>query len=437
MRTKEYINFENGFIKGAEALGVDEPFMRGYLKYAQDVLESWVPYVATAEKLSGDPEFRYKLAADIILMGKKDSLEKCAGEGLGGVDWMGMLDSLGKHIGGSSGLGGLLAGGGGGSLIGLLLSKALGISPYLGLLLGGALGGGAGYGIGSGMGGHGGNNIFGQAVPAVQKSLGNGLLEHTPEVPTDQAATPQHPDAPQASDPMSHPPVQPGQAVKPPQEMPPMPPPAPVHQDAPRTSLPLGGAKPPTPGMPQTQAAPATPTIPPIDIPQPQAQRTSLPLGGMSKHNSVKIDSFLSEKAANMGQGDIDDDTIALLQHMLSSERYNQESAAGGQHVTPSQIQYGEPYNKDKGALNRLKDMGAQNPETLMNPPEIKPKFNISDAFGNGHGPQQHVNNSMGAPAQKPMQQAKPGPLGFPGSNLQQGAQQLQKSTQGALKASV
>ena len=47
-----------------------------------------------------------------------------------------------EHKGNATGLGGMLAGGGGGAVLGLLLSKVLGVHPLLGLLLGG-LGGGA------------------------------------------------------------------------------------------------------------------------------------------------------------------------------------------------------------------------------------------------------------------------------------------------------
>lgn len=452
--TKEYQIFEEGFIKGATALGVEEPFMRGYLKYAQEVTDTWIPYVNAAAKASGDPDFRVKLAADIILLGKKQALEKCAGLGdeLGNIDWMGMLDSLGGKLGGSSGLGGLLAGGGGGSLIGLLLSKALGISPYLGLLLGGALGGGAGYQFGTGG--------FGQTPAAGQQVL-NGTAVPSPQGGGEPPAGQPGPTGAQGPDTEALA-QQPGKAVTPPsvpQASAPqapsptpklqMPPPKPTLQ--PPTGmgqLGKGTNAPQAPGMPK----PVTP--PPAPLPKTGAfnidailKNATLNISGMGQQAQEpgnQQQQYPGQQPKQQPQtpsgnnpGDIDADTIALLQHMLSSRQYNEEAAAGGQHVVPSQITVGQAYNKDQGALNRLKDMGADNPEKLMNPPE-KPKFNISQAFNSGHGSQQHVNTSPAAPGNaKPMQPAKPGPLGFSGSNLQQGSQALAKNTQKALKASV
>lgn len=466
--TKEYMKFEQGFIKGAEALGVDSAFMQGYLKYAQDVTDTWIPYVNAAAKLSGDPDYKVKLAADIILMGRKDALEKCAGLGdsLGNINWMGMLDQLGGHLGGSSGLGGLLAGGGGGALIGLLLSKALGIPPHLGLLLGGALGGGAGYGFGSGS--------FGQMPAAHQQELNGTAVPNQGQQGMDAPSMSQHtPEGvpQQGGDPegavKSIAPTQPGQVVAPPgqsatsQHSPTLvPPPAPRPQPAGMQAAPI--TKPPMPPTPPgMHLGGGNNSMNPLAAPKPMQ---NAPMLG-KKANCVSVNAALADKIANgpvsiaqepqinsvpqplpnqqpqprqQDPNDVSHESIALLQHLLSSEQYNQQAAAGGQHVTPSQISVGQPYNKDQGALNRLKDMGAQNPESLMNPPDIKPKFNISEAFGNSHGPQQFVNSSPGAPTtSKPMQAAKPGPLGFPGSNVAQGFSAHQKSTAQALKASV
>lgn len=225
-----YTPFEEGFIKSAVDQGVDETLLRNHLKEAQDYQNVWMAYVKKAEEISGDPEFRVKLAGELIkaanppstpfsqLERRRQYLDASAdlGEDLPNpfsdpfgplglsmppktVDlpdlkarftpdgypvrafpvssvknalklqqlpsqaftannklrqlgqWVGTSadgkpSALGKfdaeHKGNATGLGGMLAGGGGGAVLGLLLSKVLGVHPLLGLLLGG-LGGGA------------------------------------------------------------------------------------------------------------------------------------------------------------------------------------------------------------------------------------------------------------------------------------------------------
>jgi hypothetical protein len=137
-------SIENGFIKAAAASGVDEAFISGYLKYASDVVEVWKEVIKLAEKKSGDPKYRQKLAYEIMA---GHAVVKIAEPGAAGEmsGEPGFLSQLGGLLGGDQQTGAGALGGGGGGLLGLLLGQMLfPDNPWLGLLLAG-LGTGAGY----------------------------------------------------------------------------------------------------------------------------------------------------------------------------------------------------------------------------------------------------------------------------------------------------
>jgi hypothetical protein len=143
----QYLQLEQGFIKRATELGVEEPFLKGYLATAQGISDAWSEKIAQVEKDNNDPQFRVKLAHDIIMSSPKitkvadlESIMNSLHSGLGG---------LGQSLGGGEGLGGMIGGGGGGAIIGLLLAKLLGLPPMVGLLLGGLGGGFLGHQFGN------------------------------------------------------------------------------------------------------------------------------------------------------------------------------------------------------------------------------------------------------------------------------------------------
>lgn len=179
-KTAEYIKFEEGFLKEAELHGCDVPFLRGYIKEADEIVEIWKEAFDELAEKSGDPLYRFKLAQEICYLNQiKPILQKQAGiqemlqhapaqyqQFLGGMNQGGMSDIQNKlqqfihgHEGGMGGgimkwlsdalqqnpnmLSSLTTGAGGGGLLGLLLGAAMG-HPGMGLMLGGL--GGAGLG---------------------------------------------------------------------------------------------------------------------------------------------------------------------------------------------------------------------------------------------------------------------------------------------------
>lgn len=163
IKTAQYIEFEEGFIKEAVATGCDEQFLRGYLAEADDMVDIWKSAFDKLAEDSHDPNYRLKLANELLYFNmkypellKEADFMNTLREGMGGL-----TDRLG--IGGKGGineqLGGmfakpenkdlissLIAGGGGGGLIGLLLGVLTG-HPMVGLMLGGLGGAGLGAGI--------------------------------------------------------------------------------------------------------------------------------------------------------------------------------------------------------------------------------------------------------------------------------------------------
>ena len=66
IKSAEYVEFENGFLKEAEAAGCDMPFLKGYLKQADEIVELWKNAFDELAEKSGDPLYRYKMANELI-----------------------------------------------------------------------------------------------------------------------------------------------------------------------------------------------------------------------------------------------------------------------------------------------------------------------------------------------------------------------------------
>lgn len=129
-------DMELHFIKNAEEAGCDPVYVLGFLDEATDIMNKWAEYVDEAEKQSGDPLYRYKLAEDLSRLVKPGAYNNPLV-----LDTFNYLQSY-NHMGKQASFGTTAGGGGIGALIGLLLGQGLFNSPMLGLLLGG-LGGGA------------------------------------------------------------------------------------------------------------------------------------------------------------------------------------------------------------------------------------------------------------------------------------------------------
>lgn len=161
-------SFKAGLIKAANEAGGDGAYIEGFLKEASVLGESIDFFINEAEKQSNDPEFRTKLAAELLplLYGKEKAalyaplfVKEAEGwlDDIGsyfnqGGEWVGTQlgnmfaekgnqESMDKYKSMGSGI----LGGGVGALGGLLLGKGLNISPIAGALVGGLLGGAAGH----------------------------------------------------------------------------------------------------------------------------------------------------------------------------------------------------------------------------------------------------------------------------------------------------
>lgn len=150
----QYQDFKASFIKTAVMQGYDEPFLEAFLKVAEEHYSYWDTLVSQAAASSGDPDF-YKKAYDeySVVILHQYPLTKQAEGNFGGADILGMLKNFGSSAGNmfgqqgmGEGLGGALAGGGGGMMIGLLLSQLFNIPLPAAMLLGTLGGGMLGYG---------------------------------------------------------------------------------------------------------------------------------------------------------------------------------------------------------------------------------------------------------------------------------------------------
>ena len=235
----DYFALRTAFLKEASDRGYDAPFFDGFMKEAEDVYVGWSNLLNSHPDFQ-TPEFRKQAMVEIWerLRVLNPGEKQADGEGAGsfGPEMLSMLSGLGDQVGGlfgqegGAGLGGALAGGGGGMVLGLLLSQLFDIPMPLGLLLG-ALGGGAlGYGAAGTTGGQ--KNIFGVKPPPAGAQA--------PANPAAAAATASNAAAStQIADPAKPPAPMPQQQPQP-QPAPVQPPPAPTPQ-APPLGQPPGG----------------------------------------------------------------------------------------------------------------------------------------------------------------------------------------------------
>jgi hypothetical protein len=162
MNKIEFSMAEIGFIKEAIDQGIDAQFLYGFLKQAQNVMDTYGDAISLAEKNSGDPHYRSKLANELLYCSPYIEIVKTAdGEGIQGIlsnpKALGLLQGFGKLMGatgqgafGQGGVGGGVAGGGVGALLGLLMGKIMFNDPLMGLMLGATGGGVLGNMYGSG-----------------------------------------------------------------------------------------------------------------------------------------------------------------------------------------------------------------------------------------------------------------------------------------------
>ena len=113
-KSAEYLAFEAGFLKEAAEAGLDVPFLKGLIAEAEEIQNKWAEFFEEAEKESGDPLFRVKLANEIVMWNiQNPPLNKTAG--LSDFLQNPQIMEFFKSIGGQEnpGMGGALAGGGG------------------------------------------------------------------------------------------------------------------------------------------------------------------------------------------------------------------------------------------------------------------------------------------------------------------------------------
>lgn len=163
IKTAQYREFEEGFIKEAVATGCDELFLRGYIAEADDMVETWKTAFDKLAEDSHDPQYRTKLANELLYFNMKfpelvkqadvqDALKNMFGNmtnkmGIGGEG--GINSQLGGFFAKPENkdlISSLIAGGGGGGLIGLLLGVLTG-HPMVGMMLGGLGGAGLSAGV--------------------------------------------------------------------------------------------------------------------------------------------------------------------------------------------------------------------------------------------------------------------------------------------------
>ena len=167
INAEKYMRFEEGFLKEAAAQGLDVGFLKGMIAEASEIQQKWAEVFEEAEKESGDPQFRTKLANEIVYwsISTNPPIEKDANwlddmmASQGGEGVQNFFNDTGNVISGAKegdpgynqhgGWGGAAAGGVGGGLLGLLIGL-LTKNPMLGLMLGGLGGAGLGGLFGSG-----------------------------------------------------------------------------------------------------------------------------------------------------------------------------------------------------------------------------------------------------------------------------------------------
>lgn len=164
----DYPTLRGSFLKEASDRGYDSRFLDGFLKEAEDIYAGWSDLLNSRPEFQSQ-EFCKQAFVEVWQRVHPSSPQEKQAEGEFGPELLSMLSGLGDQVGGlfgqqgGAGLGGALAGGGGGMILGMLLSQLFDIPMPMGLLLG-ALGGGAlGYGAAGTTGGQ--KNVFGVGSP--------------------------------------------------------------------------------------------------------------------------------------------------------------------------------------------------------------------------------------------------------------------------------
>lgn len=262
MNTDAYTQFKLAFLDQVAMKGYDADFIEGFFKKAEDEYNNWANLVSTV--YNNDRELCKRAYVEAAFALDHEANEKQAEGGLG-PELLGFLDQFGGNIGqmfgqqAGSGLGGAVVGGGGGMLIGLLLSQLFDIPLPMAMMLG-ALGGGAlGYSAAGTQGGR--EGLFGVkspgAAPASPAEPGPGLGELRRREGQGEvaAATPEPAPAPAAVNGVAQ-----GQQVS--NAAAAGAPPAPQGAVTPPTTKPV------TPPIPQPGTTPAG--TPPLGAPTPQ-----------------------------------------------------------------------------------------------------------------------------------------------------------------------
>ena len=184
IKTAEYVRFEEGFIQEAVESGCDEQFLRGYIKEADTIVDTWRQAFDELAIASGDPNYRVKLANDLIYFSLiNKGLDKQAAPGDIGSQLGTFLGQTASKLGMGDAVAKFFAdpknqdffkhmsfGGAGGGLIGLLLGALMG-HPAAGLMAGGL--GGAAFGAAYNQGYL--SNLFG----GQDNQSGNSTADHT------------------------------------------------------------------------------------------------------------------------------------------------------------------------------------------------------------------------------------------------------------------
>lgn len=256
MNNDYYTQFKTAFLDHVTLKGYNADFIEGFFKRAEEEYSRWEALVQKAYNGNSDlcKQAYEEAATGLRLYGVT---EKMANLNTLGPELLGLLGNLGSDVGGlfgqqgGPGLGGTIAGGGGGLLLGLILSQVLGLPLSSGMMLGALAGGGLGYlsaGTEAGQ-----KNVFGVKAPP------------SPELPL-QSAKPAAPPqgGPAASQVASNQQLA-NQTVSGAQPTPTMP--APPTPTAPP---PTAAPKPPTPGAQPPGAPPlGAPAVTPPPQPKP------------------------------------------------------------------------------------------------------------------------------------------------------------------------
>ncbi len=188
-----YLSFKQAFIDRVLIDGYDVDFIEGFFKRAEEEYSNWEKLARAAYQ---DNTELYKQAYT-ELAAACDVMYKQADEMGPGQEILGLLQQLGSGTAGmfgqegGAGLGGALVGGGGGMLLGLILSQLFNIPLPIALSLG-ALGGGAlGYNAAGTPGGQ--QKYFGVPQPAADPSVAAGT-----DVPAAKTQIPETTDVPAA-----------------------------------------------------------------------------------------------------------------------------------------------------------------------------------------------------------------------------------------------